>query len=381
MNQDMLDSSYAVILAGGSGTRFWPKSRQDLPKQQLALTSSDQTMLELTLQRLDGLIPPERRLIVTHQRQAESTKRLVGDLCPHILAEPEARNTAPALAMAALEIEHMHGQHRRKEPPIMVSLHADHDIQTKEMFQDTLKDAITLAHARQNLTLVGIEPQHPETGYGYIECGDSLQAETGVERSFTVASFKEKPERQTAEAYLKLGTYLWNSGMFIWRCHTLLEELERYLPEVLGPLQELQSAQPDNSTETRSFSQMSQSHLAATYSKLPAIAIDDGLLEKSQRTALLRTSVRWNDIGSWSAMEKVQAPDTEGNVIQGECIAIDTRDCTIHCSDGPLIATIGVSDLVVVATKDAVMVCPKDRAQEVKQVVEQLKAQGREELT
>lgn len=361
---------YAVILAGGSGTRFWPKSRLANPKQLCNIGGGDKTMLEQTLARLDGFIPPERRLIVTHQAQLELTRSIVGSSCKTVLGEPEARNTANALALATLQINAMHGS---GPPPIMVSLHADHVIRYEERFIQVLSDAIAVA--RQGfLTLVGIVPQYAETGYGYIERGLPLTGTGMPHGAQAVASFREKPGKADAESYVASERFLWNAGYFVWRTDVILEELRERLPQSVAALEAVPHSSPDGYAKTPIAT------LASAYAKLPKIAIDHAVMELSRRVAVIPADIGWQDVGSWDAISRSFPVDHFGNWQGGDTLLIDTHHTTVD-SDGPFVATIGVHDLVVVAARGAVLVCAKDRAQDVKQVVEWLSARGRHELT
>ncbi len=355
---------YAVILAGGSGTRFWPKSRQKSPKQLCALGGSHETMLEVTLSRLDGFIPPERRLIVTHKDQAEATRQIVGVRCPVVIAEPEARNTANALALAAIEISKMGGT----ADAIMVSLHADHVIEKLDVFRQSLEAAIQVARSG-DLCLIGIVPKYPETGYGYIERGEA-RAERGA---FRVASFREKPERQLAEEFIASKKFYWNAGLFVFPVATLLSELESKLPETVASLRALAASVP-------SFTKVSEDLFAKVYAALPKISIDHAVLEVSKRVSVVEADIGWQDVGSWDALGQCFKTDKLGNFIQGDALLIDSSGCTID-TDGPLTAVLGLKDMVVVHAKGAILVCPKARAQDVKLIVDQLKATGRVSLT
>jgi mannose-1-phosphate guanylyltransferase len=355
-------------LAGGSGTRFWPKSRHLAPKQLCHIGSSDATMLEQTLARLDSLVPPERRLIVTHQDQMDLTRRLAGDACAHFLAEPAAKNTAHALALAALEIAR---QHSGKGPaPIMISVHADALIKNHEAFVQAVGSMVQTA-SMEKLTLLGITPQYAETGYGYIEKGAALKPLSPI---YQVSSFREKPDQAMAASYLKTGRFLWNSGIFAWRIDTILSELDKFLPASLEALRQLLEGHKANS-----FNEVPQSELARTYNALPSIAIDNGVLEKSQKVAVVEADIGWKDVGSWDALDQCFATDDKGNLFYGDVIALDSEGITVD-SDTKIVACIGVKDLVVVVSKGAVLVCPKSRAQDVKKVVEELKARGRTDL-
>ena len=366
---------YAVILAGGSGTRFWPRSRQTQPKQLCRIGSADQTMLETTLARLDGFIPPERRIIITHKSQLEKTRALVDQHCGHFIAEPEARNTANALALGALQIKALYRQHSKLtaepasvEQPVMVSLHADHLIEREQAFRDALREGIKLATAGY-LTLLGVRPRYPETGYGYIENGDALG---NSNHAYTVRSFREKPGSDLADQYVKSGNFLWNTGLFVWQCQTVLEELRQRLPPTVSALESLFDDQDG-------FLVVDQQHFAAIYKELPKVSIDHAVLEVSRNVAVVACDLGWQDVGSWDALRRSFPTDDNGNYQAGDTLLIDCHNATVD-SAGPFIGVVGLRNLIVVADQDAVLVCPEDRAQEVKILVDQLKAAKRHEL-
>jgi len=361
-----MEDVYAVILAGGSGTRFWPKSRHLTPKQLCKIGQSEETMLEATLSRLDGFIPPERRIIVTHHEQAPKTKKLVGNRVAKVLAEPEARNTASALALASIEIEQVAPQ------AVMISLHADSLVQDLAAFQADLTLAAAVAR-KGHLTLLGVKPRYAETGYGYIEKAEKLNG-FASDAVYAVASFREKPEKDLAETYLASGRFFWNSGLFVWQVAVILEELEEYLPQVVPTLKALLREQG-----VRSFGDLDCAVLGKVYSQLPKVAIDHAVLEKSKRVAVVATDFGWADIGSWDALAQVFPTDGDGNYRVGNSFLVDCQNVTVD-SDGPFIAAIGLHDLVVVAAGGAVLVCPSERAQEVKKVVEHLRETGRLDL-
>jgi mannose-1-phosphate guanylyltransferase len=355
---------YAVILAGGSGTRFWPKSRHLRPKQLCRLGNEPRTMLEVTLARLDGFVPPERRIIVTHADQMPATRQLAGDACRHFLAEPEARNTANALALAALHITKL----AKGGKPVMLSLHADHIIKKQDAFRQALVDAIAIAR-QGHLTLVGIVPTYPETGYGYIERGAELPGLNG----HAVASFREKPALAAATDFVRSKRFLWNAGLFVWRVDVLEDELAARLPATISALKGLIAHGAGG------FDTVAAAELARVYATLPKISIDHAVLEVSQRVAVVDADIGWQDVGSWDALALAFPTDAAGNVAFGDHVLIDSRGTTID-SDGPFVAALGVQDLVVVVDDGAVLVCPKARAQDVKLVVEWLKERGRKEL-
>lgn len=357
--REFQDSVYAVILAGGSGTRFWPLSRTNSPKQLCKISDPQKTMIEVTLSRLDGLIPPARRIIITHTKQVELTRKIVGDRCGHFIAEPEARNTANALALAALEIEKIAGKDKN---PIMISLHADHVIRKLDKFHETLVNAVRLAE-ENHLVLIGIPPTHGETGFGYLEKGSPCH---GHRDAFRVSKFKEKPDQETANSYFASGRFLWNSGLFTWRTGVILDELRQRLPQSISALSALIEG------KSSSFSTVDSALFAATYSKLPKIAIDHAVLEVSDNVVAVGIDLGWQDIGSWDALNACYSVDKLGNItVGGEVMAIDCVNTNVY-SDGPLVATLGLENFVVVAAKGAVMVCPKERAQDVKKIVEGL---------
>jgi mannose-1-phosphate guanylyltransferase len=358
------DHVYGVILAGGSGTRFWPKSRVKTPKQLCSLDGTGKTLIEYTLDRFENLIPPERRIIVTHKAQVEATKKIVGNKCHNIIAEPDARNTANALALAALEIETLH----KSDNAVFISLHADHVIKDVPQLHQSFAAGVSAA-TMGNLVLLGVKPRYPETGFGYIEAGSELQPSV-----FKVSSFREKPNLETAEAYIKTGRFLWNTGIFIFPVKHYLSELQHRLPESVRLLKDLVS-----SISPKSFQSITQEKLSNAYSKLPKISVDHAVLEVSQSVCVVEAHIDWQDIGSWDALGECFGTNKDGNYMDGDILPIETTNCTLS-TDGPLISALGVSGLVVAVSKGAVLICPKNRAQDVKLVVEQLAKNGRSDL-
>ncbi len=365
-NQSQTDDVYAVILAGGSGTRFWPKSRHLKPKQLCKIGGQAETMIEVTLSRLEGLIPPERRMIVTHQDQMVLTKKIVGSKAGIFLAEPEAKNTANALAIAALEIERIHQGKPGK--PVMISLHADHVIKDVAGFRGLLGKGVDVAKSGF-LTLLGVFPEYPETGYGYIEQGQELKE---VQGSYRVKSFREKPEYATAKSYVESGRFFWNAGLFVWEVDLILTELTKALQPTIEKLRQLRD-------KAGSFTTVAAKDFRDVYHSLPKISIDHAVLEVSEHVAVIPAAMGWQDVGSWDAIARGFAPDGQGNNLLGDTFVLDTTGTTID-TDGPFVAAIGVTDQVIVAASGAILVCPKSRAQDVKKVVEWLEAKGRREL-
>lgn len=367
MNPEVFRKSWAVILAGGSGTRFWPKSLKKKPKQLWALGGGSKTMLELTLERLDAIIPPERRLIVTNKEQMALTQEIAGKSCHHFLPEPEGRNTAAALTLAALEIKYLSDS---SDDSTMLSFHADHIISEDKLFLESLEHAV-LSSQKSYLTLVGIKPKGPETGFGYIKKGKPLG--NPEHTTYKVEAFFEKPDLSTAKDYVKDGSYFWNSGLFIWNNAFFLQELQQNLTHTY--------------TSLNHFYEQKRSHISCfesqdfinCYKKLEDISIDHGLLEKSSRIAVTTSSMTWLDVGSWDALPKAFPIDSSGNFVSGETFLSETKNCVIDASH-QFVATLGLEDIVVVTTEKAVLVCHKDKAQEVKKIVSYLKEQEKNDL-
>lgn len=352
-------TSYAVIMAGGAGTRFWPLSRAKRPKQLLRLFSN-KTLLEETVDRILPLIPVDRILVVCNHEYRQQILDQVPGLPPeNVLAEPAGRNTAPCIAWAACEI------HRRQPDSVMCVLPADHYIRDAQRFRQLLEKALAAAKEQNWLITFGIIPTRAHTGYGYLRASKTIAV---VENAafFEVERFVEKPNRERAEEYLAEGSYYWNSGMFIWRTGLILEELGTWVPGILRPLQEFYASgrEPRNDEAWAEF-----------FPGLPSISIDYGVMEKSKRVSLLRGDFGWNDVGSWDALEEVIQGES-GNVSAGlPGLFLDAKRCITH-GEKTLVACLGVEDLVVVATGDAVLVARKDRAQQIRQLVEKLKEEG-----
>ncbi|MBK9797000.1 MAG: mannose-1-phosphate guanylyltransferase [Holophagaceae bacterium] len=344
----------AVVMAGGRGTRFWPRSRNARPKQFLAIVG-EETLLHQTVRRLDGHVSPDHIFVVTTEDLAAETRRMLPELPPeNVIVEPEGRNTAPCLALALVEIE-------KKYPrAVMAVLSADHWIGDRELFLEDLDTAVAHAAGKRELVTFGIKPTYPETGYGYIES-------EGQGPVFKVKAFREKPPADVALQYLESGRHYWNAGMFVWTLADLRAGLRAHAPEVLAPLDAwVQSgAQPEA--------------LAAAYAQLPKVAIDVALMERAETVAVVPTRFRWSDVGSWPAAIEFQKADGDGNVSQGQTLLLDTRNSAFF-GGKRLIAASGVEDLIVVDAEDALLICHRDKAQSVKQIVERLKAEGREDL-
>ena len=349
-----------VIMAGGSGSRLWPLSRQLNPKQFLALADQQLTMLQATIKRLDGLPCAQPLLICNEQHRFLAAAQLdqLGMDDTRIILEPCGRNTAPAIALAAIKL------HTIGQDPLLLILPADHKIADTAAFQASLQKAIPLAEAGKLVTF-GIVPTAAETGYGYIQQGEQLG-----DGAFSVSRFVEKPDVAAADDYVRSGQYLWNSGMFLFRASRYLEELADQRPDILTACRQ---AALDNTYDLL----FTRVH-AEAFAACPSESIDYAVMEHTVDAVVVSLDAGWSDIGSWSALWEISDKDADGNATQGDTLAQDSRNTLIR-AEHRLVATLGVDDLIIVETKDAVLVAHKDRVQEVKALVEKLKATGRQE--
>jgi mannose-1-phosphate guanylyltransferase len=349
----------ALVLAGGSGTRFWPLSRRTRPKQLLALEGGS-TLLQRTVERLQPLVQPRDVWVCTTAALAEAVAAQLPEVpAAQVLAEPEGRNTAPAIAWAVASMP----AERRGEP--VVVLPADHRIGDDAAFREVMAQAADAAAGGQVLAL-GVRPRWAETGYGYLELAEPLAAGSGAAAAAPrrVVRFVEKPDRARAEAFVASGRYLWNGGIFAFRGDTLLSLVERHLPALAAGLDAI-------AREPR--------RLEETYRTLPAISIDHGVMEKLDHLATLPLDCGWSDLGSWEALAEVLPRDRDGNSVYGDVVAVGCRDSLLWAEEGTLSA-VGLEGMVAVRTGDAVLVIPRQRSQEVREIVDRLREQGREEL-
>ncbi|MFC2971525.1 mannose-1-phosphate guanylyltransferase/mannose-6-phosphate isomerase [Azotobacter bryophylli] len=351
---------FPVILAGGAGSRLWPLSRQLYPKQFLPLGESELTLLQSTIQRLQGLecAPPILICNDQHRFLAAEQVRQLGMEQVTILLEPVSRNTAPAIALAALQAA------SREKDSILLVLAADHLVRDVAAFQECVRKALPLAEAGKLVTF-GIVPTHPETGYGYLEKGREI-----VPGCFAVNRFVEKPDLPAAEDYVGTGDYYWNSGMFMFRASRYLEELERLQPNMLSACR---SALEQGSQDLY-FTRVD----LAAFAACPEQSIDYAVMEKTSEAAMVPLDAGWSDVGSWSALWDVSAKSPEGNVLKGDVLQQDTRNTYVH-SESRLVAAVGVDDLMIIETKDAVLVAHKNHVQDVKSIVERIRNDGRHE--
>jgi len=345
---------YPVIMAGGSGTRFWPLSRKGRPKQFLPLTTN-QPLIADTQTRLRGLAKPKDTFVVCGKAHQRLVKASVKALPPkNVLVEPAARNTAPAIALAALHVA------AREPQGILAVLPSDHHVANVAEFQRVLQAAATVAQEGYLVTL-GIKPSRPETGYGYIRVGEPLPGEARK-----VLAFVEKPDLETAQGYLASGDYLWNGGIFVFRADAILSAFEEHMPELWKGLEKLRAA-----LGKRTYAGV----LAKVFPKLPSTSIDYGVMEKAKNIAVVPGDFGWSDVGSFAALPEVRPQDEKGNVISGKgAVVVDCEGCVVLAGDKKPLAVVGLRDVVVVDAGDAFLVVPKDKSQDVRKVVEALKA-------
>jgi mannose-1-phosphate guanylyltransferase len=354
-------SAFAVILGGGAGTRLWPSSRRARPKQLLSL-GGPESLIGAAVRRASAIVGVENTLIVTAADQADAVRAAIPSLpAANIVAEPMPRNTAAAVGLGAITAQ------RRAGPDAVIAvLPADPYIGDEATFERLVRLAIV--EARDTIVTIGVQPTHAETGFGYIRLGARLPR-AGTDAVHDVGGFFEKPDRPTAERYVASGEYLWNSGMFFLTARRMLDETRRHLP-ALGALLDAAVAGGD-----------ADAVIASGYAAAPSISIDHGVMEKAGGLRVIPGTFGWNDVGSWAALPALKAPDARGNVVIGGAALLDGDGNIVVADEGaPYVGVLGVRDLVVVATKDAVLVIPKDRAQDVRRVVEAAKQSGRDDL-
>lgn len=345
---------YPVIMAGGSGTRFWPLSRVKRPKQFLAL-ATEKPLITETANRMKGLASAKDLFVVCGKVHAAPVKKLVkGIPNANVVVEPMARNTAPAIALATAHVA------RRDPEGVIAVLPSDHHIADPEAFRRQLAIAAQVAKDGFIVTL-GIKPSRPDTGYGYIRVGDTLEGAG----AFRVKAFVEKPDLETAKGYLSSGDYVWNGGIFVFRADVMLKAFETLMPDLWKPLKKITSA-----IGKRDY----QKVLQREFAKMPATSIDYGVAEKAENIAVVPGEFGWSDVGSFAAIPEVRPQDANGNVVTGKrAMAIDCKDCVVLGGDR-VVAVVGMDNVVVVDAGDALLVVPKDKSQDVRKAVEALKA-------
>ncbi|HNO11742.1 MAG TPA: mannose-1-phosphate guanylyltransferase, partial [bacterium] len=347
-----------------SGTRFWPRSRAHRPKQLLNIFG-EHTMIQHTVNRIASIAKPSEILVVTNKAQASEVHRQLPQLpSSNILVEPVGRNTAPCIGLAALHV-------MEKDPNgVMVVLAADHLITPDDVFCKTVEAAAEVALRTEACVTIGIVPTRPETGYGYIQFIENESLEAHGEKAYRVKTFAEKPNLETAKSFIATGDFLWNSGMFVWKASTILRLIEMHLPELYEGLVEIRPT-IGTADYTATVDQV--------YRRIKGISIDYGVMEHTKEVYVLKGHFRWNDVGSWEEVYQLSNKDENGNAVIGQAVCIEANNSLLF-SPGKMIALVGVSDLIVVETEDALMICPRDRAQDVKKIVETLQAQKKNEL-
>jgi len=348
---------YAVIMAGGQGTRLWPQSRERKPKQLWEILDG-KSMLQDTVERVFPLIHPQQILVITGKQLYEQISNQLPQVpSRNIILEPMGRNTAPCVGLAALYINN--------PDACMAVLASDHVIRDKEEFRRILSIAVDVASQGETLVTFGIKPTEPETGFGYVRRGKEVKPEV-----YKVLQFTEKPDSPTAQRFIASGEYYWNSGMFVWKVSTLMTMIERHLPDLYQGLMKIKSAigSPDE-----------QHVIAEVFNDLDSISIDYGIMEKAETTYVVPGDFGWNDVGSWAALSEVWGTDQEGNSCKGNIITLDSHGNIVYNSDG-LTTLIGIENLIVVKVEDILLVCAKDQAQKVREIVDKLKTQGMTEF-
>lgn len=361
-----LDHTYALILAGGGGTRLWPKSRNKTPKQFLKLVGTD-TMMQISAQRINKLIPWERIIVVTNNLYKDDICKQLPDLPAHnVIAEPEKRDTALAMLVGALFAKSIDPE------AVVINCASDHVVTDEAEFVEVMKAASQTAAENPYLVSVGITPTRPATGFGYIKIGSDLKKINKGLTLFKVDSFTEKPNKATAQAFISTGKYFWNANMYVWAATTLQEAFEKHMPSLATVTAELENMSP---TE---FHQA----LPALYNDAEAISIDYAISEKADNLVLLPGDFGWNDVGDWKVVYDLADQNLEGNVVLGEhrenAVVVDSTNNLVH-TNGRLVALVGINDMIVIDTDEIVLVIPKAMSQDVKKIVEKLKKDNKKE--
>lgn len=348
---------HVVLMVGGSGTRFWPASHEATPKYLLPIVG-EQSMLAQTVERIAPMVEPDRIYCVTSERQAGAVREALPHLPGgNIIAEPMGRDSAACIALAATIIS------ERDPDAVMLCMPGDSLVKDAAKFRETVRAAESLA-MKNKLVTFGIKPTTPETRFGYILRGERI---AGTQSAYQVAKFTEKPDRAAAEQMVASGKYYWNSGNFVWRADVILKEFERHAPAHFQAMQKIRAK-----LHTPQLAET----IKAEYAKLPKISIDYAVMEKASDVAVVEAAFDWDDVGTWTALEKHLQHDTNGNTCVGKCLPLASKGCIISTDANHLVATIGVEDLIIVHTPDATLVCPKSKADDVKKLVDELRAKG-----
>jgi mannose-1-phosphate guanylyltransferase len=365
---DILDHTYAVIMAGGGGTRLWPVSRRDRPKQMLPLLEEHRTLFQTTVERLEGLLPPERILVVTVEEQARNLQEQAPEIpAENFLMEPLPRGTASVVGLAAIAL-------RQRDPlAVMALLPADHYIRNRDLFHLLIRVAVDVAEKNYLVTL-GITPTYAGTGYGYIQRGEAI-SERVIYPVYKVSKFREKPDEEQARVMISTGDHSWNSGIFIWRVDAILSEIEKQMSGLYASLTEIESV-----WKTPKQDEV----LQRLWPTLKNETVDYGIMEHADKVAVLPAGgLEWSDVGSWDSLFDVLLPDKDGNIVfAGQHIAEDTHNSLVYGNGSErLVVTIGVDDLIIVDSGDVLLVCHKDQAQKVRKVVDNLMKSNLDQYT
>jgi mannose-1-phosphate guanylyltransferase len=350
---------YAVIMAGGSGERFWPLSTPDSPKQFLRLLGG-KTLLGRTVERIEPLIPIDRQIVVACEAHVARIHEELPELpAANLICEPVGRNTAACIGLASLFLE------RRDPDAIAVVFPADHHIEETSTFCASLERAVTLAQEKRGTVVIGVRPDRPDTGYGYMQIGSEM-----LQDIYPVLRFREKPDAETARHFVAAGDYFWNTGIFIWQNRTLQQLLKTHLPAHWSGLEQIRSA-----LGTPMYADV----LATVYSTLEKVSVDYGVLEAAENIWMVHGRFGWDDLGSWTALERILAADEAKNVVVGRHVGLDTSHCIIYGQGEKVVATIGLQDLIIAETEHGLLICPKSRLQDIRHLVASMSLPSLEE--
>ena len=347
---------YAVIMAGGLGERFWPLSTPDSPKQFLRLLGG-KTLLRRTVERLEPLIPIDRQIVVAGEAHLARIHEELPELpAANLICEPVGRNTAACIGLASLFLE------RRDPDAIAVVLPADHHIEETAAFRASLERAVTLAQEKRGTVVIGVKPDRPDTGYGYMQIGSEM-----LQDIYPVLRFREKPDAETARHFVAAGDYFWNTGIFIWQNRTLQQLLKTHLPAHWSGLEQIRSA-----LGTPAYGDV----LATVYSTLEKVSVDYGVLEAAEDIWMVYGRFGWDDLGSWTALGRILAADESKNVVIGRHVGLDTSHCIIYGQEGKVVGTIGLRDLIIAETEHGLLICPKSRLQDIRELLTLITSDG-----
>ena len=352
----VMDRTYAIIMAGGSGERFWPLSIPDLPKQFLRLLGG-KTLLRRTVERIEPLIPIDRQIVVAGEAHVARIHEELPELPPaNLICEPVGRNTAACIGLASVFLE------RRDPDAIAVVLPADHHIEETSAFCACLEKAVTLAQEKRGTVVIGVRPDRPDTGYGYMQIGSEM-----LQDIYAVLRFHEKPNAETARHFVAAGDYFWNTGIFIWENRTLQQLFKTHLPAHWSGLEQIRSA-----LGTPAYADV----LATVYSNLEKVSVDYGVLEAAEDIWMVRGRFGWDDLGSWTALGRILAADESKNVVIGRHVGLDTSHCIIYGQEGKVVGTIGLRDLIIAETEHGLLICPKSRLQDIRELLTLITSDG-----